>query len=181
MSSYRFGDTYKAYVHPNVWELQSTTGPDRLVLAPASGFLSLMSRLADAMPEPYYVLHVLLVSRRGNERGRYQSATPWSRAQLRSFLHEFGPYLENDGRHHTWIMSEADDSQIVYDNHNLLYCYGPLAEFIAIAEASGLKEGRTGIPAPHQHRYNVEFDDSEERLLRELAWKHFPLMDDDDP
>lgn len=178
---YRFGDTSSRFSYPGLWEMQRTSGPDRVALAPREGFLELLAKLTEAMAEPFGVLHVLLTSRRGNKPGRYQSAQPWGRDELLRFLQEYPGYLENDGRHHTWVMGLSDESQIIYDNHNLIYCYGSLTAFVAIAKNAGLSEGKIAVPKPHSHRYNLEFDEDEDRILKENEWKWFPLADSDDP
>ena len=84
------------------------------------------------MPEPFFVLYVLVVSRKEeNETARYQSGEV-SRAEVQAFLERFEDYLENDGRHHIWIHSPESSATLVYDNHDVIYCYGPLEILITI-------------------------------------------------
>src|SRR5687767_2206433 len=93
------------FAYPNIWTQQATTGPDRLVIAPASGHVALMRKLMDILPEPFGILYVLLVPRGGGEAGRYQCPAPCSRADVDAFLTRFQEFFETDGRHHVWVMS----------------------------------------------------------------------------
>jgi hypothetical protein len=93
----------------------------------------------------------------------------------------FQDYLENDGRHHFWIMAQPDYHSIIYDNHDILYAYGPLDEYRKILTSQGFSEGVFQFPAPHHHCYNVEFDQEEARILGYWDWEHFPLQPRDYP
>jgi len=167
--------------HESTWARQKTGGADRLVIAPASGHVELLLDLAQCVHGPFGILYVLLVSRRGREPGRYQSPEPSSYEDMELFLRTFRTYLENDGRHHVWLMSLSDQATLVYDNHNLIYAYGPLDRYTQVLRRAGLEEGETGIPAPHQHSYNAAFDSAEDDLMKLWPWEHFPLAPGDDP
>jgi hypothetical protein len=80
-----------------------------------------------------------------------------------------------------WVTSFPLQSTIVYDNHDLLYAYGPLERFSAIAEKRGMSRGDVHIPAPHEHRYNPEFDAAEVNLIEHFEWQEHPLQPGDDP
>ena len=183
-SAFRFGvlegDRQIEHRHAGLWAREQTTGPGRLVLAPAGDFVDLLGKLVESMGGPFGLLHVLLVSRCGRESGRYQSSVPMPLAELRGFLESFAGYLEHDGRHHTWFFGLGDGQQVIYDNHNVVYCYGDLDRFQAIAAAAGLRPGTAQIPAPHVHMYNPTYDADEDRIFSELEWKHFPLRPEDD-
>ena len=99
---------------------------------------------------------------------------------MESFLLEFREYFETDGRHHVWVMSVPESSTLVYDQHNVIYAYGPLQEFTEILNESGLQRGTVRFPSPHSHNYNPENDDAEERLLQRWEWLESPLLPDDD-
>ncbi len=133
------------------------------------------------MNDPYGLLYVLHTPRGGAaEAGRYQSPEPINRDQLTSFLHRFGSLLEGDGRHHFWISAVDGSSLLVYDNHDVLYAYGPLADFEAILHDNGLKEVQEVLfPVPHLHRYNAEFDGLVDDLMHYWPWKRFPLLESD--
>ncbi|HEU4429803.1 MAG TPA: hypothetical protein VFT98_13660, partial [Myxococcota bacterium] len=81
------GDTPFAY--ENEWRREHTTSVDRLAIAPARGHLALMRELAAIWRAEIYVLYVLLVSRLGNEPGRYESPEPISRGHVAEFLARF--------------------------------------------------------------------------------------------
>jgi hypothetical protein len=132
--------------------------------------------------EPFGVLYVLLLSRkRVAEPGRYQSPVPLDRLVMESFFETFREFFEGDGRHHVWVTSLADESTIVYHHHNVLYAYGPLDRFEALADAHDLRRGEVRYPMPHMHSYLPDFDNEETRILEYWQWKRFPLQADDDP
>lgn len=90
------------YRYPDLWAREQTTGPERIVAAPAASHIDLLIALSRVLPEPFGILYVLLVSRSDQEPGRYQSPVPVSRAEMETFLHEFRGFLEGNGRHHIW-------------------------------------------------------------------------------
>jgi len=183
-ASYKFGYVDETgaelpYQHKNVWAQERTTGPDRLVIAPSSGQVDLLSKLSAVMAEPYFLLYVLQVPRSEVPAGRYQAPEPISRGQLTLFLRQFGDFLEGDGRHHFWIGS-TDKSLLVYDRHQVLYAYGPLDKFKTVLYESGLQETtEVLLPDPHVHRYNQQFDRQAADLMNYWSWKPFPLQDSD--
>jgi len=169
------------FVHPNTWAVEETSGPSRLAIAPAENQVKVLLRLMEAMPEPFWVLYVLAVSRTGNQLGRYQSAEPKSREAIELFLREFAQFFENDGRHHIWISSELGPELLVYDRHNKIYAYGPLEEFSETLSEIGLTPASSiEIPSPHMHRYNQAHDEDESRLMNYWEWFRTPLLDSDD-
>lgn len=169
------------FVYPNTFAVQKTTGGDRLVIAPSAHQITLLSDLTRVLPEPFGILYVLLVPReQTNQPGRYESPEPSSRSELESFLTKFETYFESDGRHHIWVMSLPISSTLVYDNHNVIYAYGPLEKFRQIAVKHGLLEKDIQIPFPHTHNYNVESDKHEQEIMAYWNWKHFPLAESDD-
>ena len=176
----RQGENQVPFSYPNVWEQGHTTGPDRLLIAPASGHVALLRKLADVLPEPFGILYVLVVPRGGGEPGRYQSLYPCSRAEVDAFLTRFEAFFERDGRHHVWLLSLPASATLVYDNHNVRYAYGPLDEFKPILERAGLREGEIRFPDPHSHNYHAEFDGEEAAVMAYDEWRHFPLKEQDD-
>jgi hypothetical protein len=172
------GDPYQ-----DQWSQQKTTGPDRLVVAPRGGrHVDVLLALARCLPEPFGILYVLLLSRTGAHLpGRYQSSVPTTRDETEAFVRRFAGYFEGDGRHHLWLMSLPGRGTLVYDNHDLVYAYGPLEGFKSVLTALGFSEGAVAIPAQHQHSYNQQYDSSEDDVMGYWDWKHFPLQPDDDP
>lgn len=168
------------YHYNNCWAIEKTTGPSRLVIGPTSGQVGLITKLARAMPEPFGILYVLLVPRGEGESGRYQSPAPVSFADMERFLWQFQDLVEKDARQHVWIAS-TDNSALVYDNHNVIYAYGPLEKFEGILASSGLTRcDDIKFPVPHMHKYNFEFDEQAESVLKYWKWLHFPLQESDD-
>lgn len=175
------GSNWVRQQYAGVWQREKTSGPERLSIAPAGNHVDVLCSLLQCLPEPFGILYVLLLSRTGRELGRYQCPEPFSREDTISFLKSFREYLEGDGRHHIWIISLPTNATLVYDNHDLLYAYGSIAEYERILETTGLSSGTVVIPAPHGHQYNVEFDEDEERIMSFCPWLHFPLHPSDDP
>jgi hypothetical protein len=169
------------FVYPNIYSVQKTTGPDRLAIAPSENHVALLLELVDLLPEPFGILYVLLTPRAGSgTAGRYQSPAPSSRSELTSFIRKFKDYLELDGRHHLWIISLPTSATLVYDNHNVIYAYGPLDSFRQVIRKRGLQDGDVKIPAPHVHNYNQQFDTSEKEIMSYWDWIYFPLAENDD-
>jgi hypothetical protein len=184
-SPYKFGYLTKAgdespFHYANCWAVEKTTGPSRLVVAPASRYIELITRLSTVMRAPFWILYVLLVPRAGGENGRYQSPAPVNSTELEEFLWQYQELLENDARQHLWIGSIDKSSLLVYDNHNVIYAYGPLTEFESIVRANGLTQCEAvSFPAPHVHKYNVEFDQPARELMKYWEWIRSPLQDSD--
>ena len=174
------GSDFIPYSYANAWAVEKTSGPDRLIIAPSSGHIELMTKLAGVLPEPFGILYVLLVSRRDNDPGRYQSPSPCKREEMESFLREFKEYFESDGRHHIWVASMRASATLVYDHHNVIYAYGPLVQFKKILLVEGLRENPISFPAPHAHNYNQQFDEQEQKVLDYWDWRKSPLTPDDE-
>lgn len=170
-----------SFEYPDCWAVEKTTGPDRLVIAPASRQVELMLRLTTVMREPFGLLYVLLIPRAGGNAGRYQSPSPVSSAKLAEFIWEFQELFEKDARQHLWISSADNSSLLVYDNHNVIYAYGPLGDFEGILSSVGLSKcTEIRFPSPHTHRYNFKFDDQERFILKYWEWIYSPLQESDD-
>ena len=139
-----------------------------------------MLQLARLLGEPFAVLYVLLVPRGGSEAGRYQS--PWlNRDELNEMFDRHADFWEQDGRHHVWLHSATDEATLVYDQHNVIFAYGPLDEYVALLEAAGYKEAsELDFPAPHGHCFHVEFDEMERELASSPGWTRSPLQDGDE-
>lgn len=115
----------------NLYFAQPCGDGHRLVIGPSIDHVDLLIELAGELQgNPWFVLYVLLVPRRGNrEPGRYQSEPFTEFASLASFLQSFRAFFEGDGRHHIWVGSASNDGTLVYDQHNVIFAYGPLAKF----------------------------------------------------
>jgi hypothetical protein len=169
------------FQYGNHWAVERTTGPSRLVIAPASNQIALITRLATVMRAPFEVLYVLLVPRGGGKSGRYQAPKPIDFGEVELFLWQFQELFESDARQHVWVGSADNSSLLVYDNHNVIYAYGPLEEFERILASAGLARCEdVRFPKPHTHRYNFEFDQQAESVLKYWEWVHSPLQESDD-
>jgi len=184
MTAFKFGSVLPSgevveHRYSSCWEVEKTTGPERLVIAPTSGYIPLLVDLMRRLPEPFGILYVLTVSRCDQEVGRYQSPYPTDREETAGFLKTYREYFERDGRHHVWVMSLPAEATLVYDNHNVIYAYGPLADFQTSLEVSGLERGDVRFPVPHHHLYNAEFDGYERSIIKHWDWVTFPLQPGD--
>jgi hypothetical protein len=181
---FKFGsgvDEIGPHGYDNLFEVRKTTGPAQLVIAPATNHVGLMIELSRVLPEPFCILYVLTVPRSDALRGRYQSPRRLSRSGVESFLTEYQDFFERDGRHHIWLLARPQFHSIVYDNHNVLYAYGPIDEFREILSTRGYREGKVRFPVPHRHCYNSEFDKDEDRVLAHWSWSRVPLQEQDEP
>jgi hypothetical protein len=169
-----FGDT---------WAVENVRDMQRLVIAPKADHVRLIKRFAKAMPEPMWLLYVLVVPRGTDKAGRYQSRESQSREQVELFLNQFSTFLESDGRHNLWIRSVSGSAMLVYDRHNLIYGYGHLEQWKTMLQQFGMSEGpitSIQIPNPHSHHYHAEFDAEELRILSYWDWHCTPLLEEDE-
>ena len=138
------------FQHPDRYCRQATSGPERLVLAPATGHLDLILELAAGWSGGVWLLYVLLTPRNGQaESGRYQSPGLLDHGALSGFCRRFAEFLECDGRHAFWVSSGSNEGLLVYDQHQIIYAYGDLDRFEQVAKDRGLSEGEVRVPAPH--------------------------------
>jgi len=164
------------FVYPDIWAReQSSTGRDRLVIAPSRDHVGLLLRLAQTWLGDYLLLYVLLVARGGPKPGRYESPRALTYDELESFLRQFAAFFATDGRHHLWIGSTEDEGTLVYDQHNVIYAYGPLDAYIDLLTDEGFNESPVHVPTPHCHYYNAANDAAERALFAHWDWIPFPL------
>ena len=154
----------------------------RLVIGPSKGQVNLLIELStDWLGHPWYLLYLLLVPRVSKrEPARYQAEAFQSKHELDNFLRSFQNFFECDGRHSIWIASGANDGQLVYDQHNVIYAYGPVDRYRLALLEKGFCEEEFDFPAPHFHGYREEFDADEDRLLSAGEWTTSPLQPGDD-
>jgi hypothetical protein len=165
----------------NVYSIEQTAGPERLIIGPAADHLRLLLSLAEVWQGEYYLLYVLLVPRQGKrEPGRYQSPGPLTLEQVAAFCRRFAHFLQGDGRHHLWIGSAVNAGLLIYDQHDWIWAYGDLQAYISVLQASGFAEGEVVLPVPHSHNYHPTFDAAEDELAEFWEWSYFPLQPDDE-
>lgn len=163
---------------PHVFRREHTTGPDRLAIAPREDPMGVLRDLATFIGPEFFVLYVLVVSRGRAECGRYESP-PLGLVDVRIFIEEFRDMLTNDARHEFWIGSTNDRGMLVYDDHGIIYAYGPLGDFERSLVARGFSAGSFQIPAPHTHHFHGEYDEVVDRLLARWEWRRTELQPGD--
>ncbi len=167
--------------YPNVYAVQKTTGPDRLIVGPAGDHVEVLLSLAELWRGDYYLLYVLLVPRQGKrEPGRYQSPVPLSFDQVAAFCRQFAQFFQGDGRHHLLVGSTVNAGLLIYDQHEWIWAYGDIPGYTQVLHARGFTEGEVVLPVPHAHSYNAAFDAAEDELAGFWEWSHFPLQPDDE-
>lgn len=173
------GETITQFRYSNTFQIERTTGPDRLRIGAEDGHISWLFRLAVPLSPPFFLLYVLHTSRCGNELGRYQSPEIQF-SEVDAFMTEFCEFLTDDGRHDLWLRSMGSEATLVWDRHDLIYAYGPLEEFRTVLN-EGLQEAEVGSPPiPHVHLYHAAYDDSERKILTYFQWSRSPLLEDDE-
>ena len=173
------GDETREFRHDGTFRREHPAGLDRLRICPQRDHLSLMWKLARALPGPLTILYVLHTSRCDNALGRYQSP-PLRFDDVNGFLAEFCEFLSNDGRHDLWVHSDAGDATLVWDRHNIIWAYGPLDLISEILRDQGLESGDgVELPCPHVHLYHHEYDDAEVKVLGNFRWTSSPLAPSD--
>ena len=182
---YKFGTTLpqpKAWSRGNIFARDTHGATSRLTIAADSKQIELIDALLDKMPEPFWLLYVLVVSRGEGDAGRYQSSETLSRADVKAFLARFRSFLEIDGRHNIWIKSEVGPALLVLDRHNLVYAYGLENEWST--ELRGMNwievdQDAIALPNPHEHHYHAIFDGDARDVLTEMRWDYSPLREQD--
>lgn len=178
--SIRVGNEWVPHRYPKVYVQEKTTGPDRLKIAASEGGSRVLLELASVLHEPFGVLYVLLVPRGGSPGGRYQSPR-MNRAEVSALFDQFGRFWDEDGRHHVWLYSEPEQATLVYDQHNVVFAYGPLGDFRRVLKTLGYSDAsELSFPSPHVHQYHQGGDAAERALVALPGWRQFPLAPDDE-
>ena len=142
----------------------------------------LIEALMDSMPEPFWLLYVLVVPRGEGQAGRYQASEPLTREQVRSFLERFRNLIELDGRHNVWLKSDSGPALLVLDRHNLVYAYDLGDNSVETLQQMGWVEvdrAAIALPDPHAHHYHAMFDDEARDILATMQWNWTPLREQD--
>jgi len=177
--SHFISDSWEPYSHRAVYRVTPQEGAGRILAGIPGGVSLPFVRLVGSLEPPYFLLYVLHTPRGEGEAGRYQSP-PLSQAQFQGFMQRFGAYLSSDARCDIWAHSAQDQATVVWDRHNQLFAYGPLARYCAELDALGFTEGDASIPVPHQHHYRQEFDAEAKEILESLPWTFSPLQPEDE-
>jgi hypothetical protein len=169
-----------SHEYSKIYVVEPTTGAPRLKIAASEFGTKVLGGLTEALDGPFSLLYLLVVPRGGSRDGRYQS--PWmNRSELNDFLGRYSEFLEQDGRHHLWLFSHPEKATLVYDRHNVIYAYGPIARLEKILAKNGYAKSATlNFPAPHSHCYHAEFDDPERDIVGLPGWARSDLRDGDE-
>ena len=178
---YLAGGEWQEHSHPPVFKQTAMSdNGTRLIVGVPAGDVEVMRKLAACLEQPYYILYVLLTPRGEENAGRYQSPLV-ERSQLDLFLTKYAAYLRSDGRFNLWVHSPSLEATLVWDHHNLLYAYGPLAGYEEILRSMGFSPGSLEIPKPHGHRYRPECDADAAAVMSHFDWRHSELRPEDEP
>lgn len=163
-----------------IYEIEETRNSERLKIGASKNQIGLLINLLDSLKPPYFILYVLVISRKGNDLGRYQSPLLETKQEVVDFLLDFKEYLETDARHHVWIGTMNNNGSLIFDQHNVIYGYGPLKAFKHTLEKLDFKEEEFLFPAPHCHHYHDTNDGFESEILKYWDWDLFTLEDNDE-
>jgi hypothetical protein len=159
---------------------QVVGGVERLVIAPGAAPVGLLRELLALLPEPVWVLYVLITPRSEAAAGRYQSATPHTRKEVLALLERFEDYFASDGRHNLWLAAPPA-GQLVLDRHEVIYAYGPMAEIVGRLKEKNFSDVEMiRVPVPHSHHFHEELDGEERAVLEYWEWVQSELQETDD-
>jgi len=179
LGTVRAGEDVAFHYEPS-YARQVVGGVERLVIAAGAAPVALLRELLPLLPEPLWVLYVLITPRSDAPAGRYQSAKPHTREEALALLEHFENYLANDGRHNLWLAAPPA-GQLVFDRHEVIYAYGPITEIVARLKEKGFAEVEMiRVPVPHSHHFHEELDGDEHELLAHWEWLHSELQETDD-
>jgi hypothetical protein len=173
----RFEDNeWVPYHHGNRFFRQGSTSEPCLVIGPSKGFVELLIELTQPTEGPWCVLYVLLIRACDRPVGRYQSSLFQSKQDLAHFLRSFQDFFEQDARHNVWVGSLKDKYTIVYERHQMIYCYGNEVPLRPVLDRHSFAEQEFSVSEAHCHPYHETFDSDLERLFLDDDWRHFPLV-----
>jgi hypothetical protein len=159
---------------------QVVGGVPRLVIAPGGEPVGLLRELLGLLPEPLWVLYVLITPRSEAPAGRYQSAKPHTREEVLGLLDRFEEYFACDGRMNLWLAAPGA-GQLVLDRHEVIYGYGPIAEMVERLKKKHFVEVEMiRVPVPHSHHFHEEMDADESAVLEYWEWVPSELQETDD-
>jgi hypothetical protein len=157
------------FVHPAAWMREPTSGPERLRVGGGDNSTQTLLALARELPGPLFVLVVIRVPRAGEE-GRWESEA-MRHSEVVAFVDEFRDLFEKDARADLWVGTTMNQGLVVLDEHDLIYAYGPLDLFEEVLRRNRYAAGEPRAPDPHEHHYNVEFDELEVRIREWDGWR----------
>lgn len=165
--------------YSNIYEVEETANSERIKIGLSTDQVGLLISLLKSLNPPFFLLYVLVVNRQGNALGRYQPPLLETREEVIDFLLDFKEYLETDGRCHLWIGTLDNNGTLVFDQHNVVYAYGPEKYEKKLKKLNFSKE-EFNFPSPHCHHYYDTNDEYEKQILNYWEWELFPLADGDE-
>jgi hypothetical protein len=173
-------DHWVEHSFPAVYRLpKAAERAQRLVAGVPGGDPEVFVRLVTCLEPPYYLLYVLHTPRGEGQPGRYQSPE-LSLSQFQAFILQFKAFLAQDARFDIWAHSPTEQATVVWDRHNQVLAYGPLARFESQLRTLGFSLGSPEVPVPHEHHYRAELDSLATELLRTFDWSYSPLQPEDE-
>ena len=175
------GPSVPAFIHPDAFAREPTTGPERLRIGGGRDSPRLLGALASLVSEPLFLLVVLRQSNdpTGPGEGRYE-AVPRTYVQVLDFLDEYHDLFAYDARADVWVGSTKNSDLLVLDEHDFIYAYGDLDAFERELEAQGFRREFVEVPYPHVHWTRRELDPLESELCNRLDWNRIlPLQPKD--
>ncbi|MEM9165609.1 MAG: hypothetical protein AAGB48_01140 [Planctomycetota bacterium] len=168
---FRYGNVYELVyrdVHPCL-----VAGVDR-------DQIDLLIALGTCFDPPLSLLWILTMSEQDDfPRGRYFIEPSFEIAEIAGFLGEHQKFFELDGRSAVWI-GDTEGSLVVYDQHNLIHCYGNTDEFRPVLDRFGVRRGELPGIGPHAHVYKRDMDNVVDIIARTYPWAWSELHEDDD-
>lgn len=165
-----------------VTDRRFTAERSRLVISAASESLFIISKLISLVGDRFRVTYVREHQEGEVEQGRYLLRHSFEYREAIEFLYTHQEFLLCDGRHHLWIMNETQKSGIVYDQHDLIYYYGPQLRAIAFLLYREFLPTRSLSHSnfPHGHGFRSTFDEEEAEIVSQPGTYWSPLVEDID-
>jgi hypothetical protein len=166
------------YRHAEGWTREESSTGDRLTVGGGATPFALFRTLVTALAEPLYILVVLRTPRATGKDGRYQS-TVKTHAEVAAFLDDFETLFSTDPRAQVWVGQTDGGALLVFDEHDLIYVYGPLDRFERLLTEASVPRRTPTVPSPHIHHYDPRRDEDERRLVHQAWGQVLPLEEQD--
>ena len=180
LSSVGPNGAFEPHAAPRYYQRLAGPWGDCVALAAAAEPIRLLLAFARCLPGPFAVLYLLPEPHGSHPPGRYQSPFPLRRRRVVEFFERFEPFLERDGRHAVWIMTEDCAERLIYDRHRMTFAYGPLEEFERTLAAEGYTPAKVQIPRLRNHHGHADLDPELDRLMDWWPWIRCPLWPGDE-
>jgi hypothetical protein len=152
----------------------------RLVVGADGDHVGLLIRLAEAWSSPDFGIEYLSHQSLGDQVSGHYLSPLVDEANMNAFLIEHREFLEGYGGHDLWLGHPETGELLVYDRNNVIFAYGPAADFAEILEERGFREGAVDLPDEHVHGLDSSFASHEAALLSHFEWEWSDLDEDDD-